>query len=89
MSDPTDLASIATHGGVAVAASGGMGAFMRWIQGREAESVRTELALLRQELNALTKIMEKHSDLGERVALIERDVIALHERMDGKRAQRK
>lgn len=89
MSDPTDLANIATHGGVAVAASGGVGAFMKWLQGREAESVRTELALLRQELTGLAKTLEKHADLGERVALLERDIKAMHERLDGERKARR
>lgn len=84
-----DLASAATHGGAALAASGGVAAFMRWLAGKEAQSVATELALLRNDVTALTKLMEKHADLGERVALLERDVKAAHERLDGKRGTRR
>jgi ABC-type Fe3+ transport system substrate-binding protein len=83
-----DLASVATHGGAVLAASGSVAGFMRWLAGKEAQSVATELALLRNDVTALTKLMEKHADLGERVALLERDVKAAHERLDGKRRQR-
>ena len=83
--DPTDLA---THGGTGVAAAGIVAGFMRWLAGKEAGEVATKLALLEQKLDALGKVMEKHADLGERVALLEASVKAAHERLDGKRSKR-
>lgn len=82
MSDPSDLVTVGTH-----AASGGgagvlVAALMRLFQSREAAAVRTELALLGQQVGALATAIEKQSSLGERVALAEQSLKALHGRVD-------
>ena len=88
MSDPTDMATLATTGGAAVSSSALVAAFMRWLSGREAAEVRTQLALVQQKLDQVAQTLEKHADLGERVALLEASVKALHARLDGKRGRR-
>ena len=82
MSDPLDIANIATHGGTAILGAGGVGAFMRWLSGKEAQEVSTQLALMAQKIDQLVMAAAKTEGLGERVALLEAAVKAAHERLD-------
>lgn len=69
-----ELAKIA---GPAVIGSGGVAAFMRWVQGKDAQNVATQLALMRQQLDHLAASFAKHENIGERMALLEQDHTAL------------
>lgn len=97
--DPSAIDGAALHIGGAATASAIGAAIMNWLRGRDARAasqraadesqrVATELALLRNDLTAVLKSLEKHEGLGERVALLERDMKACHERLDGKRGKR-
>ncbi len=77
MSDPVDILSLASHGGTALVGAGGVGAFMRWVSGKEAEAVSTRLALMEQKLDQLVTSAGKHETTGERVALVEQRLDAL------------
>lgn len=94
-----DAANVAVAGGASIISSGGAAALVRWLAGRERdrekaeernerEAVRTQLALVQQKLDHVASALEKHAALGERVALLEAAVKALHERVDGKRGRR-
>lgn len=85
MSDPTDMVALGTHGGVGVVAGGIVGFLSRLVQSRESQEVATRLALIEQQLASMAKSLEMLGGLAERVALLERDVKAAHERLDGKR----
>lgn len=88
MADPGDYIAIATHAGSGVGGAGIVAALMRWVAGKEAGELRTEMALMRQKLDDVAKVLEKHADLGERVALLEASVKAAHERLDGRSKRR-
>lgn len=88
MSDPTDLAALGTHGGVGVLAGGLVGFLSRLVQSRESQEVATRLALIEQQLAGMAKSLEHLAGLAERLALLERDVQALHQRLDSKRGKR-
>ena len=75
------------HGGpIAAAAAAFATALTTWasrfFKAREQQAVATELALLRQELTALAKQIEKHENVNERLALVEASLKAMHERFD-------
>lgn len=88
MSEPTDLATIATHLGGAGGAAAIATALMRWLAGKEATEVATRLALLEAKLDEALKALSKHEAIGERVALLEQSVKAIHERLDGQARRR-
>jgi len=85
MSDPLD---VVTTAGTAIGSSGIVAGFMRWIAGREAAEVATRLAVIEEQLKQLTSTLAKHGEMGERVALLEQAVKAVHERLDGRRGKR-
>lgn len=87
MSDPTDLQAIGTHTGVGALAAAITTAVARVFAGRESQEVATRLALIEQKLDDIRKDSEKHDGMSERLALLERDVHAMHERLDGKRGK--
>jgi len=89
VSEPTDIAALATHLGGAGGAAGVATLLMRWFAGKEATEVATRLALMEQKLDQLVASLLKHEGLGERVALIEASVTAVHERLDGLQSQRR
>jgi len=89
VSDGTDLMSLGTHGGVGALAAAITTAVSRIFAGKEAQAVTTKLAVIEEQLKNLTAAIEKHGELGERVALLEQSVKALHERFDGKRGPRR
>lgn len=88
MSDPMDMAALGTHGGVGVVAGGLVGFLSRLVQSRESQEVATRLALIEQQLTTVAESLKAQAGLAERVALLERDVKAAHERLDGKRRPR-
>lgn len=55
----------------------------RFFKAKEQQAVITELALLRKEIDMLTKQFEKHEKVNERLALVEKSLTAMHERFDG------
>jgi len=81
--DTTDgLIRTGTH---LVAGGGGAGLvawLSRFFRAKEQQAVATELALLRRDLEGLSKQLEKHENINERVALLEQSVKALHSRFD-------
>lgn len=79
---------MATTAGTAIGSSGLVAAFMRWVAGREAGQVATRLAVIEEQLKTLTAALDRHGELGERVALLEQSVKAVHERLDGRRGKR-
>ncbi len=81
MSDDV-LAEVAKIGGPAVLGAGGVGAFLRWIAGKEAQEVSTRLALMEQKLDQLVTSSLKHESNGERVAVLEQGFETLRDRMD-------
>lgn len=82
MSEPLDMMTTA---GTALGSSGLVAGFMRWIAGREAQEVATRLAVMEEQLKTLVQALNKHGDLGERMALVEQSLKAVHDRMDGRR----
>lgn len=82
MSDPIDIAGLASHGGTAILGAGGVGALMRWLSGKEAQAVSTQLALMEQKIDQLVAGSEKADSMREDVALLKQTVKALHERVD-------
>lgn len=62
--------------------AGGVGAFMRWVSGKEAQETNTRLALLEQKIDQLVGSSAKADELRETVALLKQTVTALHERLD-------
>lgn len=87
MSDPTDLVTLATHGGVGLASAGGVGAFLKWVAGKEAQEVSTRLALMEQKLEQILMSQQRHESFGERLALAEAKALRAHERIDELRDQ--
>ncbi len=81
--------ALATHGGVGLAGAGGVGAFMRWMQGREALNVATQLALMSQKIDQLMAQSEKHETMAERLALVEQKAAAAHSRIDDLQSRRR
>ncbi len=82
MADLLAIDELVKVGGPAIVGSTGVAAFMRWVQGKDAQNVATQLALMRQQLDQLVASAAKHETAGERIALLEQDVKALHERVD-------
>lgn len=83
MAEPSSALDIITHPGTVAGGTGAaVMAFMRWLQGKEAQSVATQLALINQRLEQVTLALQKHEGLGERLALAEQTIKALHSRMD-------
>lgn len=71
MGDPSDLITIGTHGGVGVG-SGVLVAFLtRFFASKESQEVASKLAVIEQQLETLTKTLDAHAELGERVAALE------------------
>lgn len=85
MSDDVDLVKMGTHAFTGVGGGGLVAFLMRMFASKEAQEVSTRLALIEQRLADMTSALVKHGDMGERVALLEQSVKALHERLDGKR----
>ena len=81
-----DLADTAVQAATHIAAGGGGAGVVAWLsrmfQARESQAVATELALLRNDVNNLTKKIEKHENVNERLALCESSLKALHARID-------
>lgn len=88
MSDPTDIAAIATHGGAGLAGAGVVGAFLKWLQGRESVEMATRLALIEQKLDQLVDVGRRGESFGERLALVEQSLKRAHERIDEKGRRR-
>ena len=82
MSDPTDFVALATHAGTGVAGAGVVGAFLKWVAGKEAQEVSTRLALMEQKLEQILASQTRHESFGERLALAEAKAIRAHERID-------
>ena len=83
MPDPISAMDVITHPGTVAGGSGiTVAAIFRWLQGREARELSTQIALMQQKLDAMAVAMEKHSGMGERLALAEQSLKALHSRMD-------
>jgi hypothetical protein len=55
---------------------------MRWLQGKEAETVTTKLALMEQKLDTLVTNAARTDSMREDVALLKQTVKALHDRVD-------
>ena len=82
MSDPTDMMALATHGGAGVAGAGLVGAFMRWLAGREAAEARDEFVGLRHDVKSLISDMQEHKAAFRSVVITEEAVKAMHKRFD-------
>ncbi len=82
MSDPTDIMTLATHGGAGVAGAGFVGAFMRWIAGKEAAEAREEFIGLRHDVRTLLENMKEHRQVFESVVEMKSSLKALHTRLD-------
>jgi TolA-binding protein len=92
MADPdiTDsLVKVASHGGAGGLGGVIVGLWHKWRSDAREERLEqilqdqnTQLAVMQQQLGTLEKLLEKHSDLGERLALQEQSTKALHARMD-------
>jgi len=76
------LIKASTHLGAGAGGAGIVAWLSRMFQARESQAVATELALLRNDVTTLAKALERHEALGERVALLEASLRALHERFD-------
>lgn len=93
MADPNAIdgdlmTSVATHG-VGAIGSGSLGAWlMNLFRSKSEREVATQLALLRNDMDRVLKVIEKHDAIAERVALLEASVKAVHARLDGKRGKR-
>lgn len=93
MSDPTDLTSLATSGGAATVASFSVGAFMRWLYGRDAQrkeeaaqvsaaAAREEFINLRADVKHLIAAVGEHKAVFEDVVATKLSLKALHGRFD-------
>lgn len=87
MSD--ELSQLGSHGGVALLGGGLATWLQRFFASKEQQRIAITLELLSQKLDALAKSVEKHSDLGERVALLEASAKAFHARLDSFEAKRR
>jgi hypothetical protein len=85
MSDP-DSTDALMKAGTHILAGGGTGGLVawasHWLKSKESQAMTTELALLRNDVNGLSKSLEKHANVNERLALVESSLKALHNRMD-------
>jgi hypothetical protein len=99
MSEPMDMTNLAGHGlgpGWGVLGWGGVGAWVaNFLRSREAREAAKEaakeaaemarqLALLNQSMVDVKEELKLQRNYGERLALLERDVKALHDRMDAR-----
>lgn len=82
MSDPLDFTTLGTHGGIGLGAAGLATWLQRFFASREAASVSVQLALLTQKVDNIAESVEKHANMGERLALAEASVKAAHLRID-------
>lgn len=82
MSDPIDIASLATHGGTGIAGATMVGAFMRWLAGKEANAAREEFILLRQDVKRLIEDVGEHKKVFADVVTTMNAVKALGEKFD-------
>lgn len=86
MADP-DATDQIIRAGTHLAAGGGGAGLVAWlsrlVQAKESQAITTELALLRNDVNNLSKSIAKHENVNERLALVESSLKAVHERMDG------
>ncbi len=83
MSDPLDVTAIVTHPATTgILGASGVGALMRWLQGKEAASVSTKLALMEQKLDQLVASSTLRAKDGERIALLEQAVRNINDRID-------
>ena len=73
---------LVTQAGGAAGAATLVGAFMRWLHGREAAKAETTLALLVQKVDQIAESQKKHDGFGERLALVEQSAKRAHERED-------
>jgi hypothetical protein len=73
---------LVTQAGGAAGAATLVGAFMRWLHGREAAKAETTLALLVQKVDQIADSQKKHDGFGERLALVEQTAKRGHERVD-------
>lgn len=73
---------LVTQAGGAAGAAAIVGAFMRWLHGREAAKAETTLALLVQKVDQIAESQRKHDGFGERLALVEQTAKRAHERQD-------
>lgn len=83
--DPT---TIGTHGGVAGAA-GVLGAWLsRFFASRESQEIAVRLALIEKALFDVVAAVKETQALQMKVHDLDRDVRALHHRLDGARGER-
>lgn len=85
MADPDMTDGLIRTGTHLVSGGGGAGLAVwlsRLFQAKESQAMATELALLRNDVNGLTKALDKHANVNERLALVESSLKALHARMD-------
>ncbi len=99
MSDLDGASSVIAHGAGAVG-SGGLGAWvMHFFKSRQEAEERKERAKLDQEIavalatlvgevKEIRAVQREQAEYGERLAIVERDLVALHERIDDDRAPR-
>lgn len=89
MSDPTDLAATATHVASGLGGAGGVGLLMRLLHSKEAQRMETTLAVLVAKVDQIAESQKKHDNFGERLALVEQSLKAVHERQDGLQTRRR
>lgn len=87
MADP-DLVALSTNGGVAAGASILTSFFSRLLRSKAEVEVSTRLALIEAQLATIAATLKEQQGLAIDVALLKRDLLAVHERLDGQRAQR-
>ncbi len=71
-----------THGATGLGGAAGVGAALKWWQGREAQNSAIQIALMSAKIDQLLVLAEKHERLGERLALVEQSQVAEHKRID-------
>lgn len=71
------------HVGSGVGGAGLVGFAMRFLWGKEQTETATRLALIEEKLTRLLEAQTKHDGYGERLALVEQSLKAVHERLDG------